>query len=108
MWKSRHTRPIKTIETEKAISLESAIPKMGRSSAALVHTSSGAMYFTLLLLVLSGQLIEIAAQYDDLSSSEERLAENPLVEEDTTESRRQRPFNLIAPRPSSKFQYVQK
>ncbi|XP_046440792.1 fibrinogen C domain-containing protein 1-like [Daphnia pulex] len=77
---------------------------MGRSSAALARrTSSGAIHLALVLYLLSVHFIGIEAQHEDSgTSSEESRADDPIGQEsDTSEMRRPRPFNLIAPRPAS-------
>jgi hypothetical protein len=87
--------------------LDTAVPKMGRSSAALARrTSSGAIHLALVLYLLSVHFIGIEAQHEDSgTSSEEGRADDPIGQEsDTSEMRRPRPFNLIAPRPACEFQ----
>lgn len=80
---------------------------MGRSSAALARRSSS-REIALLLLILCSRSIEIKAQNDEIPfNSEEDQASivNPSTQElDTPEVRRMQPFNLIAPRPSCKFE----
>jgi hypothetical protein len=81
---------------------------MGRSSAALVRrTSSGAIQLALVLYLFSVHFIGIEAQHEDTgTSSEESRVDDPIGQEsDTSEMRRPRPFNLIAPRPACEFQY---
>lgn len=89
-----------------AISWDSAVPKMGRSSAALAcHTSSGAIHLALLLFLFSVNIVGIEAQHDETrTSSEESRVDVVDHEFDTDDVRRLRPFNLIAPRPAREFQ----